>query len=116
MRECGILRKWSSVVLRGVVLQSQSMRRRDESLTPRVAFLRGPRGTSVDFEPGGLRLVLVGFSVATGAHVVDVLSFLAGAVGAGLVCSSAQRLRFCVVMEMTEGRDWGSSFIVWVGV
>jgi len=114
MWEWGILRKCSSVVLRGVVLLSQIMRRRDESLTPRVAFLRGPRGTSVDLEPGVLRLVLLGFSVVTGEQFTDVLGFLVGDVRVGLVCSSAQRLRFCVVMEMTEGCDWVSSFTVWV--
>jgi len=71
---------------------------------------------SVDFEPGMLRPVLLGFSVMAGAHVVDVLSFLDGAVRAGSACSSAQRLRFCVATDMTEGCGWGSSFIVWVGV
>ena len=69
----------------------------------------------MDFEPGVLRLVLLGFSVVTGAHFVDILSFLAGAVRVGLVCSSAQRLRFCVVMEVTGGCDWGSSFILRLG-
>jgi len=70
----------------------------------------------VDFEPLFLPVVVVFFVVMAGSHSVDVLSFLAGDVRVGLVCSSAQRLRFCVVMAMTEGCDWDSSFIVWVGV
>jgi len=71
---------------------------------------------SVDFEPLFLPAVVVFFVVMAGAHLTDVLSFSAGAVRVGLDCSSAQRLRFCVVIDMTEGCDWGSSFIVCIGV
>jgi hypothetical protein len=80
---------------------------------PRVAFLRVPRGTRVDFDPGVLGAGAVGIEVCSAGMVGDNLVFLTATGRGASVGSLAERLRFCGEVDMTTGCDWGSVFVLW---
>lgn len=95
-----------------VVEQSQTIRRRDSSLWPMLAFLRVPRGTRVDLNACALEAVVRGF-----LELIDVLFdvgfvFLADGIRAGpAVCSSAERLRLFAERGVSTGGSFWSVLV-----